>query len=49
MTVRPERVRFMVIDVADRVAADAFVADEPLSRGPDGRSLTIERWRFGHV
>lgn len=38
-----------VIDVADRVAADAFVADEPLSRGPDGRSLTIERWRFGHV
>lgn len=38
-----------VIDVADRAAADAFVADEPLSRGPDGRSLTIERWRFGHV
>jgi uncharacterized protein YciI len=38
-----------VIDVADRDAADAFVAGEPLSRGPDGRSLTIERWRFGHV
>ena len=38
-----------VIDVADRNAADAFAADEPLSRGPDGRSLTIERWRFGHV
>jgi len=38
-----------VIDVADRDGADAFVAGEPLSRGPDGRSLTIERWRFGHV
>lgn len=38
-----------VIDVADRAAADGFVAGEPLSRGPDGRSLTIERWRFGHV
>lgn len=38
-----------VIDVANRNAADAFVAGEPFSRGPDGRSLTIERWRFGHV
>ncbi|MDE0779399.1 MAG: YciI family protein [Alphaproteobacteria bacterium] len=38
-----------VIDVVNRDAADAFVAGEPLSRGPDGRSLTIERWRFGHV
>jgi uncharacterized protein YciI len=38
-----------VLDVADRDAADAVLADEPLSRGPDGRSLTIERWRFGHV
>ena len=38
-----------VLDVADRYVADAIVADEPLSRGPDGRSLTFERWRFGHV
>jgi uncharacterized protein YciI len=38
-----------VIDVADRPGADAFLADEPLSRGTEGRSLTIERWRFGHV
>lgn len=38
-----------VIDLADRDAVDGFVADEPLSRGPDSRSLTIERWRFGHV
>ena len=38
-----------VIDVADRPGADGFIADEPLSRGPEGRSLTIERWRFGHV
>lgn len=38
-----------VLDVADRPAADAFVNAEPLSRGPEGRSLTIERWRFGHV
>ncbi|MBT3399163.1 MAG: hypothetical protein HOL07_06000 [Rhodospirillaceae bacterium] len=38
-----------VIDVEDRPGVDAFLADEPLSRGPEGRSLTIERWRFGHV
>lgn len=38
-----------VLDVAGRDEADRFVAEEPLSRGPDGRSLTIERWRFGHV
>jgi uncharacterized protein YciI len=38
-----------VIDVADRDAADIFLAGEPVSRGPDGRSLSIERWRFGHV
>jgi len=38
-----------VLDVPDRPAADALVNAEPLSRGPDGRSLTIERWRFGHV
>jgi len=38
-----------VLDVPDRPAADAFVNAEPFSRGPDGRSLTIERWRFGHV
>ncbi|MBO22457.1 MAG: hypothetical protein CMM26_08835 [Rhodospirillaceae bacterium] len=38
-----------VIDVDDRAGADAFLAHEPLSRGPEGRSLTIERWRFGHV
>ncbi len=38
-----------ILDVADRAAADTFVNAEPLSRGPDGRSLTIERWRFGHV
>jgi uncharacterized protein YciI len=38
-----------VIDMPDRAAADALLADEPLSRGPDGRSLSIERWRFGHV
>lgn len=38
-----------VLDVADRSVADAIMADEPLSRGPDGRSLTLERWRFGHV
>lgn len=38
-----------VLDVPGREAADKFVAEEPLSRGPDGRSLTIERWRFGHV
>lgn len=38
-----------VIDVADRAAADAVLAGEPVSRGPAGRSLSIERWRFGHV
>ena len=38
-----------VVDADDRSAADAFLADEPLSRGPEGRSLAIERWRFGHV
>ncbi len=38
-----------VLDVAGRDMADKFVAEEPLSHGPDGRSLTIERWRFGHV
>lgn len=38
-----------VIDVDGREGADAFLAGEPLSRGPEGRSLTIERWRFGHV
>ncbi|MEP4380072.1 MAG: YciI family protein [Alphaproteobacteria bacterium] len=38
-----------VIDADDRPDADAFLADEPLSRGSEGRSLTIERWRFGHV
>ena len=38
-----------VIDADGRPGADTFLADEPLSRGPDGRSLTIERWRFGHV
>jgi len=38
-----------VLDVAGRDMADNFVAEEPLSHGPDGRSLTIERWRFGHV
>lgn len=38
-----------VIDVPDRAGADDFLAAEPLSRAPDGRSLTIERWRFGHV
>lgn len=38
-----------VLDVADRAAADAVLGGEPLSRGPEGRSLTIERWRFGHV
>ncbi|HCP00235.1 MAG: hypothetical protein CL573_03990 [Alphaproteobacteria bacterium] len=38
-----------VIDVAERAFADVFLADEPLSRDPDGCNLTIERWRFGHV
>lgn len=38
-----------VVDMDDRADADALLADEPLSRGPEGRSLTIERWRFGHV
>jgi uncharacterized protein YciI len=38
-----------VVDMDDRAGADAFLADEPLSRGLEGRSLTIERWRFGHV
>ena len=38
-----------VVDMDDRAGADAFLADEPLSRGPEGRSLMIERWRFGHV
>ncbi|MGB0570682.1 MAG: YciI family protein [Alphaproteobacteria bacterium] len=38
-----------VVDMDDRAGADALLADEPLSRGPEGRSLTIERWRFGHV
>lgn len=38
-----------VLDVNDRAGADDFLAGEPLSRGPEGRSLTIERWRFGHV
>lgn len=38
-----------VLDVDNRAGADAFLADEPLSRGSEGRSLTIERWRFGHV
>lgn len=38
-----------VLDIGDRSGANAFLADEPLSRGPEGRSLTIERWRFGHV
>tara|TARA_R110002110_G_scaffold415852_1_gene658142 strand:- start:48536 stop:49117 length:582 start_codon:yes stop_codon:yes gene_type:complete len=38
-----------IIDADDRPGADGFLAEEPLSRGPDGRSLTIERWRFGHV
>lgn len=38
-----------VIDADGRADADAFLAGEPLSRGPQGRSLTIERWRFGHV
>lgn len=38
-----------VLDVAGRKVADKFVAEEPLSQGRDGRSLSIERWRFGHV
>ncbi len=38
-----------VIDVLSAIDADAFLAEEPFSRGPEGRSLTIERWRFGHV
>lgn len=38
-----------VLDVPDRTTATALLRDEPFSGGADGRSLTIERWRFGHV
>ncbi|MBS29407.1 MAG: hypothetical protein CL566_10900 [Alphaproteobacteria bacterium] len=38
-----------VLDVPDRPTVTALLRDEPFSAGADGRSLTIERWRFGHV
>jgi uncharacterized protein YciI len=38
----------LILDVADKAAADAFWADEPFNRAGMYES-TIERWRFGHV
>jgi uncharacterized protein YciI len=38
----------LILDVADKAAANAFWADEPFNRAGVYES-TIERWRFGHV
>ena len=38
----------LILDVADKAAADAFWADEPFNRA-GVYEWTIERWRFGHV
>jgi uncharacterized protein YciI len=38
----------LILDVADRPAAEAFWADEPFNRA-GVYEWTMERWRFGHV
>ncbi|MEK9660353.1 MAG: YciI family protein, partial [Alphaproteobacteria bacterium] len=39
----------LILDVADRAAAEAFWADEPFNAAGVYEWTTIERWRFGHV
>ena len=39
----------LLLDVADRAAAEALWADEPFNRAGVYDAVTIERWIFGHV
>jgi uncharacterized protein YciI len=39
----------LILDVADKSAAEAFWAGAPFNRGGIYEWTTIERWRFGHV
>ena len=39
----------LILDVADKAEAEAFFADEPFNGAGVYESVSIERWRFGHV
>jgi uncharacterized protein len=39
----------IMLDVADKAAAEAFWAEEPFNRAGVYGRVTMERWRFGHV
>ena len=39
----------IMLDVANKAEAEAFWANEPFNRAGAYRSVTMERWRFGHV
>ena len=39
----------LLLDVADRAAVDALLADEPFTTGGTYENVTIDRWVFGHV
>jgi uncharacterized protein YciI len=35
----------LIVDVADRAAAEAFIAGDPFTKGGLFREVTVERWR----
>jgi uncharacterized protein YciI len=39
----------ILLDVADRAAAEALLADEPFNKAGVYGHVSIERWMFGHV
>jgi len=39
----------LLLDVANRAAAEALLADEPFNRAGVYENVSIERWLFGHV
>jgi uncharacterized protein YciI len=39
----------LLLDVADRAAAEALLADEPFNKAGVYEQVTIERWLFGYV
>jgi len=39
----------LLLDVANRAAAEALLADEPFNKAGVYENVTIERWLFGHV
>ena len=39
----------LMLDVASKAEAEVFWADEPFNRAGVYETMTMERWRFGHV